>query len=184
VCTVFVCMVLIPNSLRADGIDWERLSFGMTANYQVPYGDFGRYWNNGAGGGGFARYQILDRVYLMGSITAGYFTPVSDTGGKAIPHVWLANAAGSIHFDIPLSSTVKAVIGLGGDNFTFIFRGTPAERLGSNYIESEMAVHGEGGLAFDFPGFPRFDLYTRYASIFSYPDQIPIWLSGINIYVF
>ncbi len=175
-----ICLVTL--SARSGEIDWERASFGITANYQVPIGDFGTYWNNSTGIGGFGRYEVIDRVYLMGTITLNYYTPAGDTGGKSIPHLWLVNVTGSIHYEVPFSSTVKGLLGIGGDNFTFIFRGTPAERLGPNYIESEVALHAEIGMSLQLKQLPRFDIFTRYSSIFSYPDQIPIWLSGVYVY--
>lgn len=180
---VFILLVCFSQPGTAGEIDWERASFGVTANYQIPVGDLGTYWGNSAAAGGFTRYEVMDRVYLMGTITVSYFTPADDTGDKSIPHIWLVNISGSIHYEIPFSSRLKALMGIGGDNFTFIFRGTPAGHLGPNYIESEVALHGEVGLSFQFPGIPRFDLSTRYSSIFSYPDQIPIWMSGIYVYL-
>ncbi|GEM_PF-1470566 len=180
---VILFSLLLSHCVYAGEIDWERASFGVTANYQIPIGDFGTYWSNSAAIGGLGRYEVMDRVYLMGTLTVSYYTPADNTDGKSIPHIWLINVSGSIHYEIPFSSRIKGLLGIGGDNFTFIFRGTPAERLGSNYIESEVAMHGEIGMSFQFGTIPRFDLYTRYSSIFSYPDQIPIWLSGIYVYL-
>lgn len=177
---VYFLFVSLP--VHAGGIDRERASFGITANYQVPFGDFGTYWNNSPGAGGLARYEIMDRVYLMGTLTVNYYTPANDTGDKSIPHVWLVNVSGSIHYEVPFSSRLTGLIGIGGDNFTFIFRGTPAAQMGSNFIESEVALHAETGLSFQFTRFPRFDIFTRYSSIFSYPDRIPVWLSGVYVY--
>jgi len=180
---VVLCVLSFFHPSNAGEIDWERATFGLTGNYQVPLGDFGTYWNNSPAVGGLGRYEVMDRVYLMGTLTVGYFTPASITGDKRIPHIWLVNVTGSIHYEIPFSSRLNGLIGLGGDNFTFIFRGTPAERLGSNYIESEVALHGEVGLSFQFEQLPRFDIYTRYSSIFSFPEQIPIWISGMYVYL-
>lgn len=176
----YICLLSL--TALSGELDWDRASFGVTANYQVPIGDFGRYWNNSAGAGGFGRYEVIDRVYLMGTITLSYYTPAGDTGGKSIPHIWLVNVSGSIHYEIPFSVALTGLIGIGGDNFTFIFRGTPAERHGSNYIESEVALHAELGLSVRINSLPRLDLFTRYSSIFSFPDQIPIWLNGVYVY--
>ncbi len=163
-------------------IDWDKFSFGVTGNYQVPFGDLGRYWNDSAALGGVGRYEIQDRVYLIGTVTLGYYTPRNNTHGKEIPFIWLVNLSGSIQYDIPVSSGLGLLLGIGGDNFTFIFRGSAAEDMGKNFIESEVAIHGEVGLRFRSGKLPVFDIYTRYSSIFSYPFQIPIWLSGVNFY--
>jgi len=163
-------------------IDWNKFSFGVTGNYQVPFGDLGRYWNNSAAFGGVGRYEIQDRVYLIGTVTLGYYTPQKNTKDKETPFFWLVNLSGSIQYDIPVSSGLGLLLGLGGDHFTFIFRGSAAQDLGKNFIESEIALHGETGLRFRFGNLPVFNVFTRYSSIFSYPFQIPIWMSGITIY--
>jgi len=179
---IFLFVLLFPLSVHTGEIDWNRASFGVTANYQMPFGDFGRYWKNSPAFGPIGRYEIMERVYLMGTLTISYYTPESDTGNKNIPNVWLVNLSGSIHYEVPICSRISGLIGIGGDNFTFIFRGDAADDIGSNLIESEVALHAETGLSFRFNRFPRFDIYSRYSSIFSFPDQIPIWLNGIYVY--
>jgi hypothetical protein len=180
---VLLLSLLIGTIPASSGeIDWDRLSFGITGNYQVPFGDLGRYWKYSAGLGGVGRYELQDRVYLIGTVTFSYYTPRDNTHDKGIPFLWLVNLSGSIQYEIPFSSVIGLLLGFGGDNFTFIFRGSAAEDLGNNYIESEIALHGETGLRFRFGNLPAFDVFTRYSSIFSYPFQIPIWMSGIYIY--
>jgi len=179
---IFLSILIFPLYVHSGEIDWNRASFGMTANYQMPLGDFGNYWKNSPALGPLGRYEIMKRVYLMGTLTVSYYAPVNDTGGKNIPHIWLLNISGGIHYEIPISSWLSGLIGIGGDNFTFIFRGDAADDIGSNLIESEVALHAETGLRLQFNRMPRFDIYTRYTSIFSFPDQIPIWLNGVYVY--
>lgn len=163
-------------------IDWSRFSFGITGNYQVPFGDLGRYWEDSAALGGVSKYEIQERLYIIGSVTLGYYNPQSNTDNKEIPFLWLVNVSGGIQYGIPVSSALGLLFGIGGDNFTFIFRGSAAEDIGKNFIESEIALHGETGLQFRLNNFPVVNVYTRYSSIFSYPFQIPIWMSGVTIY--
>jgi hypothetical protein len=176
-------LTLSPCITTAGEIDWEKASFGLTATYQIPYGDFGAYWNNGYGLGGFVRYEALDRLYLMATSTAGYFTPARNAGDGPMPHIWTVTLTGSLQYELFMTRRTSGYVGIGGDNVTFIFRGSPAERLGTNYIESEVALHAEAGLRFRIKRLPDFDIFTRYSSIFSFPEQIPIWVSGVYLYM-
>jgi hypothetical protein len=180
---LLIPLSLLPFVTRGGEIDWKKASFGLTATYQIPYGDFGSYWNNGYGLGGFVRYEALDRLHFTGTMTAGYFTPVRNTAEMRLPHIWTLTLSGSLHYTLFVARNATGYAGIGADNFTFIFRGSPAERLGTNYIESEVALHAEAGLRLRVKRFPDFDIFTRYSSIFSYPEQIPVWVSGLNVYV-
>jgi hypothetical protein len=180
---IIIILILIVHSAYSYSgeIDWERVTVGVTANIQIPFGDFGKYWNNSAGFGGLAKYELVERIYLLGTLTVNYYSPASDSGERQLPHIWLVNLSAGIHYEIPLTPRYIGFLGIGGDNFTFIFRGRPAEHLGSNYIESEVALHGEAGISFRFERLPGISVFTRYSTIFSYPDQIPVWSGGVYV---
>ena len=167
----------------AGDIEREKFEFGLTLQRIFPQGDFGTYWSDAFGYGLTARYEVENSIYLKVSGSVGYFTPSTYELQSRIPNIYLINLTAGLHMIYPIASTVNTVFGAGIDNFTFIFRGEAAQRVASNYIESEIGMHADGGISLKTGYIPETEISVRYGIIFSLPKLIQLVRINCVVYI-
>ncbi len=175
--------VTIPGIATAGEINWQKLDIGITAHGIFPGGDFGSYWHNAPGFGVAALYHAGGRYSFKCSGNINYFKPETGTQLGLLPSIYLINLSAGLAAELPLTPGIRPWLGFGADNYTFVFRGEAADRLSSNYIESEVGIHAAGGIYLDMYTLPLVDLSLRYGIIFSHPEPIRILRLGITAFI-
>jgi hypothetical protein len=182
---LFIIVILITslsNPLPAGDIQWDRLHFGVDFQLIIPYGDFGRYWNEAFGLGIIARYELESRIFLRTSGSIGYFSRSEYADISIIPHIYIINLSGGLSIHLPATNSFYAIFGTGVDNFTFIFGGEATEKVSANYIESEIGVHAEGGFGIKSKSLQGIEISGRYGILFTLPELIHLLRVNLVFY--
>lgn len=161
-------------------IEWSKVNYGITGYTAVLTGDFKEYWKSPIGIGITVNYPVKPSLFLEGAFS------ISSVGHKDeyknIPDIYLVNLPLGLKWYPVHISSAKLFIYSGLENNTFLFKGDAASKLKDNTSESEFGAFISLGINPGLIRYPAIELYTKYQTIFSSPENIQIYFLGMNIY--
>jgi hypothetical protein len=177
-----ISFLLFVSVVRAQAIDFSKLSLGIGANYFNTSGDMKKHWGDFLAGSIKIKYELKNDFNLQTGFSVSSIK--ANSNNSYMPDLVYVNLFGGIGYKLPIvKKTISINFGLVNDIFSFSER--EAEQISENDIEQEVgyyigaeisllenALHKNSSFAIDF----------RYSQIFSEPEQIKFINFGIVYY--
>jgi len=171
----------------AQDLDVERISFGITSQYNIPGGDLGSFWGNAFGAGPTIQYKISKDFSFEGNLIFSYLKPLDKKNEMSLPKITLLNMPAGIKYYINFAPSQKQLFIVnfqaGIENNTFIYSGEGSELVEENPVESEFGVFLSAGIEFFLTNKISTEFFSAVQNIFSLPENIRIYNFGVKLFI-
>jgi hypothetical protein len=179
---ILSAFLIAVSANKAQEINWNNLSFGVTTQYLFTDGDLNKFWGNAFAGGILFNYKIDDSFSLEGGLLGTYLKPKEES--EKIPNFIFLNIPAGLKYSMEGGKHFRFNLSAGIQNHSFIYSGNAAEIVEENDIEHELGLFLQGGIEVLSIQNLGVEVNSKIQNVFTLPDQLKIINVGLTIYFY